>query len=238
MEITNWRGVVAPPDIEPAERDAAIAAMEKLHDSPQWKAALEKNDWTDFFKTGDEFETFLQDREHAGEGRPPGHRAHRVRQSWTGPRLAGLRPAGRRPWRSCIAVTEIPGRGGYATSGPRFVPLIVACGLILLSALFLLRTWVRPDVALAERSAEEDAATHWATPGLILVALLVYAFALEPVGYPLATAVVFVVLARMLGLAARSCATSWRGSCSASGCSPRSRSTSGVSLPAGLTPIF
>ena len=59
MEITNWRGVVAPPDIKPADRDAAIAAMEKLHDSPEWKALLEKNEWTDFFKTGDEFDAYL-----------------------------------------------------------------------------------------------------------------------------------------------------------------------------------
>ena len=59
VEITNWRGVVAPPDIKPADRDAAIAAMEKLHDSPEWKALLEKNEWTDFFKTGDEFDDYL-----------------------------------------------------------------------------------------------------------------------------------------------------------------------------------
>ena len=67
MEITNWRGVVAPPDIKPAERDAAIAAIKKLHDSDEWKAALEKNEWTDFFKPGDEFKTFTGLREHAGE---------------------------------------------------------------------------------------------------------------------------------------------------------------------------
>jgi putative tricarboxylic transport membrane protein len=42
------------PDIKPAERDAAIAAMKKLHDSDEWQAALKKNGWTDFFKPGDE----------------------------------------------------------------------------------------------------------------------------------------------------------------------------------------
>ena len=125
-----------------------------------------------------------------------------------------------------LAVTAIPGRGGYGTSGPRFVPLIVAIGLIALSAAFLLRTWVRPDIELAERSAEEDAATNWATPGLIMVALVVYAFALEPVGYPVATALVFVSLARILGSRAL-VRDVWRGSCSVSACSPRSPSTSG-----------
>ena len=60
VEITNWRGVVAPPDIDDADREAAIAAMKKLHDSPEWKQMLEQNEWTDFFKTGEEFNSFLQ----------------------------------------------------------------------------------------------------------------------------------------------------------------------------------
>jgi putative tricarboxylic transport membrane protein len=59
VEITNWRGVVAPPEIKPGERDAIIAAIEKLHDSPEWQQALERNEWTDFFRTGDEFQAFL-----------------------------------------------------------------------------------------------------------------------------------------------------------------------------------
>lgn len=59
VEITNWRGVVAPPDLSPDERDAAIAAIEKLHDSPEWKQALKRNEWTDFFRTGDEFRSFM-----------------------------------------------------------------------------------------------------------------------------------------------------------------------------------
>jgi hypothetical protein len=47
-----------------------------------------------------------------------------VTQSWRGPRLAGfVLLAG--SVAILIAVTAIPGRGGYGTSGPRFVPLIV-----------------------------------------------------------------------------------------------------------------
>jgi hypothetical protein len=89
-----------------------------------------------------------------------------VKQSWAGPRLAGafLLAAS---LAILFAVFAIPGRGGYSSAGPRFVPLIVAIGLILLSALFLLRTWWRPDAALAERAAAAGAATHRATPGLI-----------------------------------------------------------------------
>jgi putative tricarboxylic transport membrane protein len=159
-----------------------------------------------------------------------------VRQSWTGPRLAGLFLLAASA-AILIGVTAIPGRGGYGTAGPRFVPLIVACGLILLSALFLLRTWWRPDVALAERSAEEDDATHWATPALIMVALLAYAFLLEPVGYPLATAAVFVALARILGSHAL-VRDVLAGLVLGFGLFTAFTQYLGVSLPAGLTPIF
>ena len=159
-----------------------------------------------------------------------------MRQSWAGPRLAGLvLLAG--SVAILIAVTTIPGRGGYGTSGPRFVPLIVAVGLIVLSALFLLRTWWRPDVALAERSAEEDDATHWATPALVLVALLVYAFALEPVGYPLSTALVFFAVARVLGSRAP-VRDAIAGLVLGFGLFTAFTQYLGVSLPAGLTPIF
>jgi putative tricarboxylic transport membrane protein len=159
-----------------------------------------------------------------------------VKQSWAGPRLAGLFLLAASV-AILIAVTTIPGRGGYGTAGPRFVPLIVAVGLIVLSALFLLRTWWRPDVELAQRSAEEDAATHWATPGLIMLALLIYAFAIEPVGYPLATALVFFVLARLLGSRAV-VRDAIAGLVLGFGLFTAFTQFLGVSLPAGLTPIF
>jgi putative tricarboxylic transport membrane protein len=159
-----------------------------------------------------------------------------VRQSWVGPRLAGLvLLAG--SVAILIAVTTISGRGGYGTSGPRFVPLIVAIGLIALSALFLVRTWVRPDAALAERSAEEDDATHWATPGLIMAALLVYAFVLEPVGYPVATALVFFVVARLLGSRAV-VRDAVAGLVLGFGLFTAFTQFLGVSLPGGITPLF
>ena len=58
--VENWRGVVAPPDILPAEREAMIDAIGRLHDTPAWQEALDRNGWTDFFKPGDEFTEFLR----------------------------------------------------------------------------------------------------------------------------------------------------------------------------------
>ena len=159
-----------------------------------------------------------------------------MNRSFAGPRLAGLVLLAASV-AILLAVFAIPGRGGYSTSGPRFVPLIVAIGLIALSAAFLARTYVRPDMELAERSAEEDAATHWATPALLLVAMLVYAFLLEPLGYILSTAAFFVIVARLLG--SRSLLRDVIiGLVAGVGLFTVFTQYLGVSLPAGLTPIF
>jgi putative tricarboxylic transport membrane protein len=159
-----------------------------------------------------------------------------VRRSFTGPRLAGLALlAG--SVAVLIAVTAIPGRGGYEASGPRFVPLIVAIAMIALSVLFVARTFVRPDTDLAERSAAEDDATHWATPALLVVALVVYVVVLEPVGYPVATLIFFVVVAWLLG--SRSLVRDTLiGLLLGFGLFTAFTQYLGVSLPAGLTPIF
>ncbi|WP_127125154.1 tripartite tricarboxylate transporter substrate binding protein [Georgenia sp. SYP-B2076] len=63
LVFTNWRGIVAPPEIEDADRDAWIAALETMHDTPEWEQALEKNGWTDAFITGDEFGAFLTEQD-------------------------------------------------------------------------------------------------------------------------------------------------------------------------------
>lgn len=59
VEFTNWRGVVAPPGISDTDRQALTDAYTKLHESKQWKQALEKNGWDDAFATGQEFGAFL-----------------------------------------------------------------------------------------------------------------------------------------------------------------------------------
>ncbi len=68
VEITNWRGVVGPPDIKPEERDAAIEALQKMHDSAEWQDAMEQNDWDDFFKTGDDFQAYIDSENERVKG--------------------------------------------------------------------------------------------------------------------------------------------------------------------------
>lgn len=63
LEFTNWRGWVAPPGIEDADRDKWIDALTAMHDSAAWQEELEKQGWTDSFLTGDDFAQFLEEQD-------------------------------------------------------------------------------------------------------------------------------------------------------------------------------
>ncbi|MCK6628681.1 MAG: tripartite tricarboxylate transporter TctB family protein [Anaerolineae bacterium] len=88
---------------------------------------------------------------------------------------------------------------GYSVVGTLFFPLVVVIGLVVFSLLLLLRTTpLFPDHELGQRAAAEAATTHWATVGLIGLALLLYAFTLNLLGYVIATALFFPGVARIL----------------------------------------
>lgn len=136
-----------------------------------------------------------------------------------------------------VAATAIPGKGGYSTSGPRFVPLVVGAGLVAFAVLFLARATVLPDRDLLARAAEESRATHWPTPILLMVALVAYALLLEPLGYIVATTGFFVPVTRLLG-SPRMIRDGVVGLVLAGGLFVAFTRFLGVSLPAGLTPLF
>jgi putative tricarboxylic transport membrane protein len=56
---TNWRGVVAPPDLAPEETEALIDAFDALHESEEWADAITTNGWVDAYQSGDEFGEFV-----------------------------------------------------------------------------------------------------------------------------------------------------------------------------------
>jgi putative tricarboxylic transport membrane protein len=60
LVFSNWRGLVAAPDLSDDAKKTLVDLVTKLHDSKEWKAALEEKGWTDAFQAGDEFATFLQ----------------------------------------------------------------------------------------------------------------------------------------------------------------------------------
>jgi putative tricarboxylic transport membrane protein len=89
--------------------------------------------------------------------------------------------------------------GGYQLIGPATIPLVVAISLLVLGGIFAIRTTLVPDIDLAEQAAEAERATHWPTLGLIGLSLVGYAFALDGLGYVLATGIFLPLAARILG---------------------------------------
>ncbi|MFI0732792.1 Bug family tripartite tricarboxylate transporter substrate binding protein [Streptomyces sp. NPDC021225] len=87
----NWRGIVAPPGISPADRERWIRALTALHTSRQWKAELTRHGWTDAFITGDSFAAYLTRQDavvaglvaRLGLDRRPGRGGQTERTRWT-----------------------------------------------------------------------------------------------------------------------------------------------------------
>ena len=68
VTITNWRGVVGPPDLSEEDRQAVIGMIKEMHGTSEWQNFIEENNFEDTFKTGEEFGAFMkkEDRRIAG----------------------------------------------------------------------------------------------------------------------------------------------------------------------------
>jgi putative tricarboxylic transport membrane protein len=68
LVFLNWRGVLAPPDIPEERTEELIGYLEEMHDSQEWQDVLAENGWTDDFKTGEEFGTFIAEQDERVSG--------------------------------------------------------------------------------------------------------------------------------------------------------------------------
>jgi putative tricarboxylic transport membrane protein len=59
VELANWRGIVAPPEISTEQRDCIVVMLQEMHASQGWQNALAKYGWQDYFQAGDAFAQFL-----------------------------------------------------------------------------------------------------------------------------------------------------------------------------------
>lgn len=59
VELANWRGLVAPPEVSQEGLDCLVATIDQLHASEGWAATREKYGWQDFYLAGPEFGAFL-----------------------------------------------------------------------------------------------------------------------------------------------------------------------------------
>jgi putative tricarboxylic transport membrane protein len=60
VDFSNWRAVVAAPGLSEEQTQAVTEMVDKMHQTGAWKKQLEKNNWTDFYKTGAEAKQFFE----------------------------------------------------------------------------------------------------------------------------------------------------------------------------------
>ncbi|MGH3360553.1 MAG: tripartite tricarboxylate transporter TctB family protein [Nocardioidaceae bacterium] len=87
--------------------------------------------------------------------------------------------------------------GGLSPEGPRFLPVAVGIGWILLAAAYVAGS----VIGLVRRRVPDASERFDHLPQVIalLAVMLAYAYGLEPLGYLIATAVFFAVTAAILG---------------------------------------
>jgi putative tricarboxylic transport membrane protein len=68
LTFTNWRGIVAAPEISEEQAQRHIDLITQVHDSEAWQQVLEEQGWTDSFITGDEFGAFLDEESQRVQG--------------------------------------------------------------------------------------------------------------------------------------------------------------------------
>lgn len=61
VELFNWRGVFAPPNVSADQRTAMITLIEKMAGSAAWLDEVRKRDWTPILLTGDAYAGFLHE---------------------------------------------------------------------------------------------------------------------------------------------------------------------------------
>lgn len=59
IELTNWRGIVAAPGITDEEKRELQTIVQEVVETPEWQDAIERNQWTNTFLVGEEFEKFI-----------------------------------------------------------------------------------------------------------------------------------------------------------------------------------
>ena len=60
VELANWRGVFGAPGITKAQRDELVKVVEAAVKSKEWKEALKRQDWDDFYLPGDAYGQYIQ----------------------------------------------------------------------------------------------------------------------------------------------------------------------------------
>jgi len=157
IELTNWRGLVAPPGIGDDARLQLTALVERMSRSTTWRKTLADRGWSDSFQDGDAFGRYLD--------------SERIRVARIVSRLRS------------------PGGEG-SRMGQRAFPAIVFAGAALVA---LMLVWRRGTSSTTRSPSNMRAVT------IVGAGLVAFTALLEPLGFVLAAAMLFAIVARAFG---------------------------------------
>ncbi|TDD51361.1 tripartite tricarboxylate transporter TctB family protein [Kribbella antibiotica] len=92
-----------------------------------------------------------------------------------------------------VGVFDIRSPKGFDPAGPRFFPLLVTTAWLLFSIGYLI------EGLRAPKTAKADGDRSWFEPVALSALLVLYALLVVPLGYLIATALLFFAVARVLG---------------------------------------
>jgi putative tricarboxylic transport membrane protein len=61
VDFANWRAIVAAPGLSAKQQQEVADLVDDLHGTQAWEDTLAQNGWTDFYKTGDDAQQFIDD---------------------------------------------------------------------------------------------------------------------------------------------------------------------------------
>lgn len=171
VELANWRGVVAPPGLSEAERQALTALAQRMARSESWRATLRRLGWTDSYLAGPAFDEFL-DHERVRVGR--------IVSRLRGSRDANAARVGE--WvfplmvlgGSALVLTALASRRGHATRDlrPNRAPVIgISVGLVCFVAALNPAGFVPAGTVLFACTAWAFGSRRWARDALVGLAL-------------------------------------------------------------------
>ena len=68
VELVNWRGLVAPAKIRPADLEGLDTALAEMVKADEWRALLAERGWVDLYQPSGEFAAFLEPERQRIEG--------------------------------------------------------------------------------------------------------------------------------------------------------------------------
>lgn len=158
VELANWRGIVAPPDIGNDARRRLTQIIRRMARSATWRHTLADRAWTGAYQDDEEFGPYLD--------------SERVRVARIVSRL------------------RTPGEQ-VSRLGQRVFPVVVFTGAAIVSVMLVLQRAARPTT---RRAASNPRAV-----AIVAGALLAFVLLLQPLGFVIAAALMFAVVAYAFG---------------------------------------